>query len=327
MGNPIESMILQQLQDRKDRLREAIAESPNARHLVHLLQDVDAALEKVSNGTYGLCETCNDTIEVDRLFADPLVRNCLAHLSAPEQRALERDLDLAYQIQAALLPKRDLVLPGWGSAYHYEPAGPVSGDYCDTIVTENNQDSFYFMVGDVSGKGIAASMLMSQLHATFRTLAGTGMPLDQIVERANRTFCEATLVTHFATLACGLANNSGEIEICNAGHCLPLIVRQGKVERLPSSDLPLGIFCGGQYHSQRTKLDHGESLVLYTDGLSETMNGSGEQYGEERLMKLLTENPSLPPSGLVSASLNDLGIFSDSSRRMDDLTIVVLQRK
>ncbi len=327
MDSPIESMIFEQLQDRRNRLREAIAEFPDAQHLMQLLQDVDAALEKVSKGTYGLCETCSETIEVDRLLADPLVRNCLTHLTAMEQRALEHDLDLAYQIQAGLLPKRDLVLPGWESAYHYEPAGPVSGDYCDTIVTEGKRDSFYFMIGDVSGKGIAASMLMSQLNGTFRTLAGSGMPLNQVVERANRTFCEGSLVTHFATLVCGLANNEGEVEICNAGHCLPLIVRGRGVEKIPSSNLPLGIFCSGQYHAQRTTLEHGESIVLYTDGLSETMNGSGEQYGEGRLITLLMENQIMPLSGVISASLNDLRLFSGNARRVDDLTIMVLRRK
>ncbi|HUI30992.1 MAG TPA: SpoIIE family protein phosphatase [Candidatus Acidoferrales bacterium] len=327
MASPIESMILQQLQDRKEKLREAIAESPDARQLMHLLREVDLALEKIGAGTYGFCETCRDTIEIDRLIADPLVRNCLAHLTEMEQRTLERDLDLAHEIQAALLPKRDLALPGWDSAYNYEAAGPVSGDYCDIVIPENSRDSFFFMVGDVSGKGVAASMLMSQLHATFRTLTATRMPLAQILSRANRVFCEGSLITHFATLVCGLAESSGEIEICNAGHPSPIIVHKHKTERIPSSNLPLGIFCSGQYDSQKTRLESGESLVLFTDGLSETPNGSSEQYGEDRLIKLLAEKSSLPITEIISACLKDLATFRGQSHIHDDLTMMALRRK
>lgn len=327
MAFPMENMILQQLQDRKEKLAGAIAESPEAKHLVHLLHEVDVALEKIGNGTYGICETCNDTIELDRLIADPLVRNCLSHLSEIEQRTLERDLDLAHEIQAALLPKRDLVLPGWESAYHYEAAGPVSGDYCDLVVPEDSHGSFFFMVGDVSGKGVAASMLMSQLHATFRTLTRSAMSLEQIVSHANRIFCEGSLVTHFATLVCGKANGDGEIEISNAGHPSPLIIHEHGTERIQSSNMPLGIFCSGQYSSQKIKLNPGESLVLFTDGLSETADGSGKLYGEERLTSLLSKKPSLSPSEIVSDCLDDLLLFSGRTHKHDDLTIMALRKQ
>jgi len=327
MAYPMETMILQQLQDRKEKLAGAIAESPNERHLAHLLQEVDLALGKIGSGTYGICETCKDTIEIDRLIADPLVRNCLSHLSQSEQRTLERDLDLAHDIQAALLPKRDLALPGWDSAYHYEAAGPVSGDYCDIVVPENKRDSFFFMVGDVSGKGIAASILMSQLHATFRTLTRTTMALDQVVSHANRIFCEGSLVTHFATLVCGYADGGGEIEICNAGHPSPIIVHEHGTDIIPSSNLPLGIFCDGQYNSQKVKLEPAESLVIFTDGLSETPDPSGKQYGEDRLIKLLEEKSSLSAAELISECLHDLALFKGQLHKHDDLTLMALRKK
>jgi sigma-B regulation protein RsbU (phosphoserine phosphatase) len=327
MAYPMENMILQQLQDRKEKLTAAVAESPGAKHLAHLLHEVDLALEKIGNGTYGICETCKDTIELDRLIADPFVRNCLAHLSEMEQRTLERDLDLAHEIQTALLPKKDLVLPGWDSAYHYEAAGPVSGDYCDIVVPENDPDSFFFMVGDVSGKGVAASILMSQLHATFRTLTRTAMALDQIVSHANRIFCEGSLVTHFATLVFGKANKAGEIEICNAGHPSPLILRQNAAEQIPSSNLPVGIFCDGRYDSKKVDVGRGESLVLFTDGLSETPDRSGDLYGVERLTTLLSGKSSLPPSEIISSCLDDLRLFSGQAHKHDDLTIMALRRQ
>lgn len=312
--------------DRQQRLQEAISESTETRHLQHLLNEVDLALEKMDNGTFGLCETCHDTIEKDRLLIDPLCRNCLDHLTAEERSALERDLDLAYQVQNALLPKQDLSVDGWRIAHHYEPAGSVSGDYCDLIIPENEPGSLFFLLGDVAGKGVAASILMAHLHAIFRSLMTASLPVSQLVERANRIFSQGTMATHFATLVCGRANRSGEVEICNAGHCLPLLVRGDQVRELPSTDLPLGLFTHGQFTSQRVALAPGESLVLYTDGLSEARNGSNAQYGEERLAKLVSGGNMLSPRQLIGACLEDLTSFRSGAPKSDDLTIMVLQR-
>src|SRR6266567_2405187 len=146
--------------------------------------------QRLERGTFGLCETCHDTIEAERLLADPLMRFCLDHLTQDEQRALESDLSLAARIQRRLLPEPGVELAGWEVRYHYQPAGMVSGDYCDLLQTNNG---LLFLLGDVSGKGVAASMLMSHLHATFRSLAEAGLPLERMVEDANRIFCESTL--------------------------------------------------------------------------------------------------------------------------------------
>src|SRR4029077_18844657 len=119
-----------------------------------------------------------------------------------EQRALESDLLLAASIQRALLPNPGLAPRGWDVRFHYQPAGMVSGDYCDFFETDGG---LLFMLGDVSGKGVAASMVMSHLHATFRTLAEACLPLDRMVQDANRIFCESTLAGQFATIVVGRA--------------------------------------------------------------------------------------------------------------------------
>ena len=189
-------------------------------------------------GIYGLCEVCHDPVESERLIADPLTRFCIDHLSAREQRALEEDLDLASQIQNGLLPPPTRSIDGWDVAYHYQPLGPVSGDYCDLINGENK--SLYFVLGDVSGKGVAASMLMAHLHAMFRTLTSINLPLEQIVERASRVFCESTLPTQYATLVCGKASSDGAVEICNAGHLPPMLIQQDGVTSIAATGLPVG---------------------------------------------------------------------------------------
>ncbi len=177
-----------ELEQRRERLHEALHSSAADASISELLTAVDTALSRIDQGTFGLCETCHDTIEAERLLADPLVRFCLDHLTSAEQRALESDLSLAARIQRALLPKPGLAPDGWDVRYHYQPAGMVSGDYCDLFETDGG---LLFMLGDVSGKGVAASMLMSHLHATFRSLAEAGLPLDRMVQDANRIFCES----------------------------------------------------------------------------------------------------------------------------------------
>ena len=193
-----------QLEDRKRRLEEAIAVAPRNGGLVGLLRDVDSALERMTKGNYGLCDVCHDPIEQDRLLADPLVCYCLDHLTQPQRAALQRDLELASEVQRNLLPRPNLRAGCWETSYHYAPIGAVSGDYCDLIPSDGQ---LFFVLGDVSGKGVAASMLMTQLHALFRSLTSMALPLGQIVTHANRVFCESALAGQYATLVCGQAKS------------------------------------------------------------------------------------------------------------------------
>jgi sigma-B regulation protein RsbU (phosphoserine phosphatase) len=315
-----------QLTYRKERLKQAIPEARDSTHLVRLLQEVEAALKRVDDGSYGICEVCNEPIEEEHLRADPLVRICLGHLSEAQQRAIERDLQLASQIQNQLLPTQHARIDGWELCYHYEPLGVVSGDYCDLIKPEKEGGDTFFLLGDVSGKGVAASLLMSQLHAIFRSLVAAGLPMTQLVERANRLFSESTLSTHFATLVCGRATATGEVEVSNAGHCSPIALRRNGVTALESTGLPIGMFYSGEYESNTIKLERGDSLFLYTDGFTEARNESNKEYGEDRLLALIGQNHSLSAHDLLSTSLQDLSAYRGSAPKIDDLTVMVLKR-
>ena len=314
-----------QLADRRQRLEAAIATSHDSGRLVSLLQEVDATLERIGTPQFGLCVHCRQPVEAARLLANPMVRTCLECLSAEEQRALEADLEMAGRIQQGLLPKGGK-FDGWDVGLHYWPAGPVSGDYCDLIPDSHEPGSLYFLLGDVSGKGVSASLLMAHLHAMFRSFIAMGLPVDRLVQQANHVFCESTISTHFATLACGRARPSGEIELCNAGHCPPLVVRGRTVTALEVTGLPIGIFCTGEYSVVRAQLAPGEVLVLYSDGLSEAHDASGAEYGAGRLACLLTANGVATAQDLVSACLQDLRGFLGPRRPSDDLTLLVLRR-
>jgi sigma-B regulation protein RsbU (phosphoserine phosphatase) len=275
-------------------------------------------------GVYGLCEVCHDPVETERLIADPLTRFCIDHLTPSQQRALEEDLALAAQIQNGLLPQPSQKIDGWEVAYHYQPAGAVSGDYCDLIKGEDQ--SLHFVLGDVSGKGVAASMLMAHLHAMFRTLTSINLPLAQMVERASRVFCESTLPTQYATLVCGRANTSGELELCNAGHLPPLLIQEGKVTSIAATGLPVGVFCSESFSVNRVQMSKGDTLFLYTDGLSESLDGAGNEYGADRLSRLLNDNHNLSPESIISLCRQELHTFAEGRLPGDDLTLMAIRR-
>ena len=124
MATHFDHVLRSQLTDRRQRLESAVESFPGHSYLTSLLSEVDSALSRMDDGSYGLCEACREPIEDDRLMADPLVRLCLDHLTEFQQRALQQDLELTARIQSALLPRSGLVQGGWRSAFHYEPAGP-----------------------------------------------------------------------------------------------------------------------------------------------------------------------------------------------------------
>lgn len=315
-----------QLLEKRERLTAAMTVTAERTNILHLLHEVDDALARVSIGAYGVCEVCRDGIEPELLAVDPLARYCLPHLTPQQHRALEQDLNLAAQLQGALLPRRDFRFDCWQVHYHYEPLGPVGGDFCDFFLPDSvDADAFYFFLGDVSGKGIASALLMSQLHAVFRSLVELGLPINGLVERANRILCESTIPAYFATLVCGLVTKAGEVEICNAGHCPPLLVRRGETEEIAATGLPLGLFYNSTYDARKLTLTPGDSLFLYTDGLSEAPDGCAAEYGG-RLLDFVNGHRSLSPRNLIAHCLDDLHGFQSGSIKTDDLTLMVLQR-
>jgi phosphoserine phosphatase RsbU/P len=322
-----DSFLREQLHNRRKRLTSAMASSRDGKSVEALLSEVDAALARLEDGRFGICELCDEPVEAERLIADPLVRFCLSHLTAEQRTVLERDLELAAQMQREMLPEQELKFAGWEVFYHYQPLGPVSGDYCDVMVREDGDRSVFFVVGDASGKGVAASMLMAHLHAIFRTLFAAGLPIAELVERAGRIFCESAMSPYFATLVCGRAGASGEVELCNAGHPAPLLLQDGKVAEIEATGVPLGLFHDGKYSVRKVTLDPGDTLFLYTDGLSEARNKSEAEYGEARLLDFARNRHALAPQLLVNACRDDLASFLAETPLADDLTLLAIRRR
>jgi sigma-B regulation protein RsbU (phosphoserine phosphatase) len=316
----------EQIVDRRRKLESAIVALGPRTELTTLLGEVDAALERITLGTYGFCEVCRDPIEPERLIADPLTRFCLEDLPPAEQRALEQDLQLAARVQQGLLPDPACAAGVWDVSYAYRPARIVSGDCCDLVPVNGD---LFFMLGDVSGKGVAAATVMSQLHALVRALLSADLPLAQLVERASRLLCESTLPTHYATLVCGRASRDGEVELCNAGHVPPLVVAQDGVRRLPAGGMPIGMFCSQRFDLQRVQLAPGEMIVLCTDGVTEAEGGAGaerDQFGLDRLASTVQDHASGSGPALVEACVRAVDGWRSGRRADDDVTLMILRR-
>jgi len=312
-----------ELNNWRERLEASKKDSADTFQLNSLLREVKAAIERLGQAdSYGVCQVCHDLIGQAAMNADPLAQMCLRCLT-PELEELQQDLDRAWLVQGDLLPKQDLKFNGWEVSYRYEPAGPVSGDYCDLVSTA--EGDLYFLIGDVSGKGVAASFLMGRLHAIFRSLIGEGLGVAQLVERANQIFAETTMRPYYATLVCGKASTDGDVEICNAGHCPPLVLHDGAVSFIDSTGFPVGMFRQKSYTASHVRIGKGDRLLLYTDGLSEARDHQSTEYGETRLQSLLSESHHLPAAALVCRLLEDVHSFASGLPMRDDLTVMAIE--
>jgi sigma-B regulation protein RsbU (phosphoserine phosphatase) len=261
-------------------------------------------------------------VPAQRTITDRVGRSRLDYLSAAERGWLEQDLERAAEVQRQLLPDTNMHFEGWEISYRYQAFGPLSGDYCDIIPGGEGEKELLLVLGDVSGKGIAASLLMAQLHAIFRTLGSTHLGVQELVERANEILCPHAVSCSFVTLVCVRATSEGDVEICNAGHCLPLLVGPAGVTPIEAGGLPLGMFPNVHCEVTRKRLAKGESLFLYTDGLTEARNASDGEYGAERLHEKVEEGSALPPQALIETCIESVAAFRAGVPCSDDVTIM-----
>lgn len=322
----IESTYLQtareQLEARLERLESLLQQQPN-QQVEQLITEVDRAIERIDTGHFGVCTVCHESVEADRLMHDPLVSVCLGCLSPAQQRALEYDLELAARIQSGLLPQSDVRIPGWAVAFHYQPAGVVGGDYFDVI--GDGRGGAYFLVADVAGKGVAAAMLSANLRAMFRALVPLGLDVENLLTHANRLFSESKLPMQYATLVFGHSNAAGELKLVNAGH-LPILLSSGnKVTRVESNCMPLGLFAEQEFPVKSVHLQMGDTLVLYTDGVTEAQDDNGKEYGIAKLQALFEECISKCPEELVKCFRERLQDYRGATERADDETLLALQ--
>jgi sigma-B regulation protein RsbU (phosphoserine phosphatase) len=293
--------------------------------LLELLQKLDDALQHMHADSWGICDVCHDAIPPANLEEHPLISVCLECMSNEQRSALERDLRSAAEVQRTFLPPTRLSHDGWDLEYVWEPFGAVSGDHIDVVQPPDENEPLHLVLGDVAGKGLAASLLQSQLHALFRALAPMQTTLSAVLERANRLFFEATDPSSYATLAALRLYPDGRIILANAGHPRPLLLDRRGVRPIEDASLPLGMIGDHHYTEREIQLGPGDTLLLYTDGLTEAWR-DGDEYGVGRAAAAFRGDGSLPLKQLLAACRGDLEAFLGGSPRGDDLTIVAVRR-
>ena len=235
----------------------------------------------------------------------------------------QRDVTTAAHLQRMLLPPSPFTANGWTAVHHFEPAGSVSGDYVDLVPFG---DRLYFMLGDASGKGAAASLVMAQLHAMFRTLIPFQLSLDDLMTRASGLLCASSLPAQYATLVSGYLTTDGEVLIANAGHPPPLAIAGKRHTDVHATGVPMGMFCESQFSTTRLTFAPGDTLLVYSDGLTEARNRSDEEYGAARLERVATAAAEEPVGRLLSAAVRDQATFRAGCPNTDDVTVLAIRR-
>ncbi|HXI04567.1 MAG TPA: GAF domain-containing SpoIIE family protein phosphatase, partial [Candidatus Saccharimonadales bacterium] len=246
--------------------------------------------------------------------------------STIERERLEREIEQAADIQQRLLPPSTVELQGYDVFGHADACRAVGGDYFDFLKLSGGR--FAMVIGDVSGKGMAAALLMASMQAIFRTLADVEASPARLLGSLNRHLVKSANPNKFASFFLGsLDPASGSLLYVNAGHNPPILLRSdGNVERLPAGGVVLGVFEDAPFEEKSVTLNPGDILTMYSDGVTEQVDPKDEEFGEERLIATVKENASLTAQEVHAAVLKALLEFEGEAPQYDDATLVVLKR-
>jgi sigma-B regulation protein RsbU (phosphoserine phosphatase) len=244
-----------------------------------------------------------------------------------QQERLERELQLAMEIQQRFQPTVFPQLFGYELQGISFPCYEIGGDYYDFIKREDGR--LVIALGDVSGKGTAAALLMSSLHAAIHAQTGSHDTLVETISAVNRYLADNIPPNRFVTLFYAeLDPESGALSFLNAGHNPPLIVHAaGTVEQLASGGLPLGIKRDAEYREGRTQLQLGDVLVIYSDGVTEAASPTGEEFGPTRLYETVSRNVDASAAGIRDRIESAVTKFSQGTQAADDITLVIVKRQ
>jgi sigma-B regulation protein RsbU (phosphoserine phosphatase) len=258
--------------------------------------------------------------------AATLIDNARLFAAARVKARLDHDIEIASKIQQGLLPKELPNLPDVAVSGSTLACYSVGGDCFDVIDLDGGRHGFF--VGDISGKGIPAALLATLLQGIFFTTASMDIPLTSVFSRVNRYLAERAGGDRYATVFYGVLDQSGAFEYVNAGHVPPLIKRKsGAIERLDLASFPVGMFPEAEYESAAVKLEKGDFLVIYTDGVSEAVNVKTEMFEEERLQQLLESFQGQTVEQLAETIREGVKTFTQGAPQSDDITILVIQYK
>ena len=241
-----------------------------------------------------------------------------------ERERIEQELQTARSIQHAFLPRNVPALPGWQFAPYYQPAREVGGDFYDFLPFEDGR--LGLVIGDVTGKGIPAALVMATVHTMLRTAVQGIISPGEVLARVNELLADDIPPGMFVTCFFALLNpKSGHIHYSNAGHEPPFRQHRGEAAELWATGMPLGMMPGTRYEEHEITLAPGDSLLFYSDGLVEAHNPGKEMFGFPRLQQILSKHSDGVP--LIDVLLGELQRFTgDEWEQEDDVTMLTLQR-
>ena len=301
---------------------------PSTEQSVHARLDViDDAISKADSKTLGKCEVCHEVVETELLEVDYTACVCIEHLSKEERHQLESELELAQDVQKMLLPQEVPNIPGLEIAAFSRPAQIVGGDYFDFVDFSNGLHGL--AIADVAGHGVSASLHMASIQALLRTLVPVNKSPAEVMLQVHKLFIHNIRFETFVTFFIGAFDSSTKtLTFSNAGHLPPLVLRNNKskkesVEMLWPTGAAIGLVEEAKFGEKTIDLQEGDLLVLYTDGVTETMNTENQEFGRKRLEALIRQVERLPVKEVIQKIRLSLEEFSEGKPLADDTTIVV----
>jgi len=241
--------------------------------------------------------------------------------------SLQEEMRMAKDIQLSLLPNHEPQLSGFELSATNIPAKSVGGDYYDFLTLSSQKVGF--CIGDITGKGMPAAMLMANLQATLRSQVIIFEDCCNCLKATNKQLFHSTAITKFATLFYGILDpNNNTLEYANGGHDAPLLFRSGKDEPefLESTGLLLGVMEEVNYQRASVSLTSGDLLFLFTDGITEAMNSRQEEFGLDRLIYLVSKNRQKPTDEIIRSILQAVENHADTASQSDDITIMAIKK-
>ena len=244
---------------------------------------------------------------------------------AEEGRRLEQELITARKIQFGLLPATLPFNDRLQVAAHFEPSHIISGDFYDCIPIDDHR--LGIVIADACGKGLPAALLISQIQAILKSEVRHGLSIHETISNLNHHVKCYAAANHFVTLFYGIFDHeNGTLEYANAGHNLPMLVRnEGHIEFLKTTGPALGIMSPFSYQIQIARLNGGDNILFYTDGITETMNSARDEFGDERLSDLIVQHRRRDAREIVRCIVEDLNSFQSLASPQDDRTLLLLK--
>ena len=328
--------IQDRLEEKQKEIIEFLETAPETEKEICLCEDedqveehlhvIETSLEKIEEETLGVCVVCHGHVDAILLEMDYTAAVCLDHYSDEERRRLEAELELSQVVQRALLPQSVPSIRGVELAAFSRPSEIIGGDYFDFFQFRDGTHGL--VIADVSGHGVSAGMLMSSLQMAIRTMAPeTDVPAE-ILERINRFYIHNINFTTFVTIFLARFDPvTLTLTYVNAGHNPPAVRRRrdGTIIWLRPTAPAIGLAEEFRARMETISFEEGDSLLLYTDGLTEVLSISNEEFGQERLGALVQQYADRPAPDLLQTIRREVSTFGGGRPLVDDVTMVALR--